>query len=83
MAAKPKFTAADLLAKAEALLEQLQPDAAVKFLEKARTMAPQDTTILDTLGETVRSLSACPPALSFTTEVVDGQSPRPVWKAAT
>lgn len=49
------YTSADLFEKAEAFtvnfLEKFQPDATVKFLEKARTMASQDTTVLDTLGE--------------------------------
>ena len=56
MAGRAKYTAADLLVKAEGLLEQMQHDVAVRFLEKAREQEPDNIAVLDTLGETLLEL---------------------------
>ena len=57
MAGRAKYTAADLLVKAEGLLEQMQHDVAVRFLEKAREQEPDNIAVLDTLRETLLELS--------------------------
>ncbi|KAJ0405842.1 hypothetical protein ATCC90586_001705 [Pythium insidiosum] len=45
------YTAAELVAKAESLVDQCQPELAVKFYEKALLKEPNNTLLLDTIGE--------------------------------
>lgn len=46
-----QFSAAELVAKAEALVDQCQPELAVRFYEKALLQEPQNTQLLDAVGE--------------------------------
>jgi cytochrome c-type biogenesis protein CcmH/NrfG len=53
---KAKFSVADLLAKAEDLLERHEHEAAVKFLQRAIQQEPENVTVMDTLGEALLEL---------------------------
>lgn len=46
-----QYSAAELVAKAEALVDQCQPELAVQFYEKALLQEPNSTALLDVIGE--------------------------------
>lgn len=46
-----KYSVAELVAKAEALVDQCQPELAVKFFERALAKEPANTALLDAVGE--------------------------------
>lgn len=48
---KKNYTVAELVAKAETLVDQCQPELAVKFFERALVKEPMNTALLDTIGE--------------------------------
>ena len=48
---KSNFSVADLLARAEDLLERNEFEAALKFLQRATQQEPDNVSVLDTLGE--------------------------------
>ena len=62
---KAKFTAADLLAKAEDMLEKHDHEMAVKFLQRALQQEPDNVAVLDTLGEAVLELGRPEEALQI------------------
>lgn len=45
------FSVAELVAKAEELVDQCQPELAVKFFERALVKEPTNTALLDMVGE--------------------------------
>lgn len=47
----PTYTAAMLVERAETLVEQLQPDAALEFYRRALSLAPDDTSVMDAAAE--------------------------------
>ncbi|KDO24295.1 hypothetical protein SPRG_09932 [Saprolegnia parasitica CBS 223.65] len=51
MAKGGKANAAALLAKAEELVDQCQPELAIKFFQKAAALEPTNSEILDAIGE--------------------------------
>ncbi|RHY33722.1 hypothetical protein DYB32_001464 [Aphanomyces invadans] len=50
-AAKPVASAAQLLERAETLVDQLQPELAIKFFQKASALEPNNSEIYDAIGE--------------------------------
>uniref|UniRef100_A0AAV1UIU2 Assembly chaperone of rpl4 n=1 Tax=Peronospora matthiolae TaxID=2874970 RepID=A0AAV1UIU2_9STRA len=46
-----QFSVTDLVAKAEALVDQCQPELAVQFYEKALVQEPTNVALLDSIGE--------------------------------
>ncbi|KAL4175701.1 hypothetical protein KRP22_000663 [Phytophthora ramorum] len=59
-----KYSAAELVAKAEALVDQCQPELAVQFFEKALLQEPANTSLLDSIGELSTELDNPERALS-------------------
>ncbi|TMW63443.1 hypothetical protein Poli38472_002384 [Pythium oligandrum] len=48
---KADYSVAELVAKAETLVDQCQPELAIRFYEKALAKEPSNTTLLDIVGE--------------------------------
>lgn len=46
----------ELVQRAEHAITTLQPELAVKFYERAREVAPEDTSVMDALGELLLTL---------------------------
>lgn len=61
---KAQFSVAALVTKAEALVDQCQPDLAVQFYEKALLQDPRNTSLLDSIGELSTELDNPERALS-------------------
>ncbi|KAG6974596.1 hypothetical protein JG688_00002997 [Phytophthora aleatoria] len=59
-----QYTVAELVAKAEALVDQCQPELAVQFFEKALLQEPGNTSLLDSIGELSTELDNPERALS-------------------
>ncbi|RLN88764.1 hypothetical protein BBJ28_00009386 [Nothophytophthora sp. Chile5] len=59
-----QYSAAELVAKAEALVDQCQPELAVQFYEKALLQEPSNTALLDSIGELSTELDNLERALS-------------------
>jgi cytochrome c-type biogenesis protein CcmH/NrfG len=65
MSKSTKFTAAELLAKAEDLLERSEHETALKFLQRAVQQEPDNVAVLDTLGEVMLELGRPEDALQI------------------
>lgn len=59
-----QYSVAELVAKAEALVDQCQPELAVQFFEKALQQEPNNTALLDSVGELSTELDNPERALS-------------------
>ncbi|OWZ17668.1 hypothetical protein PHMEG_0008359, partial [Phytophthora megakarya] len=59
-----QYSVAELVAKAEALVDQCQPELAVQFFEKALVQDPANTSLLDSIGELSTELDNPERALS-------------------
>ncbi|CAH0477743.1 unnamed protein product [Peronospora belbahrii] len=59
-----KYSVAELVAKAEALVDQCQPELAAQFYEKALLQEPANTSLLDSIGELSTELDNPERALS-------------------
>ncbi|CEG44895.1 Tetratricopeptide TPR1 [Plasmopara halstedii] len=59
-----QYAVADLVAKAEALVDQCQPELAVQFYERALLQDPSNTSLLDSIGELSTELDNPERALS-------------------
>ncbi|EGZ23688.1 hypothetical protein PHYSODRAFT_255032 [Phytophthora sojae] len=59
-----QYSVAELVAKAEALVDQCQPELAVQFFEKALLQEPSNASLLDSIGELSTELDNPERALS-------------------
>ncbi|DAZ92683.1 TPA: hypothetical protein N0F65_003478 [Lagenidium giganteum] len=54
---KKQYSVDELIAKAEQLVDQCQPDLAVQFYEKALLQQPNNTALLDVVGELLTEIN--------------------------